>query len=74
MIAQSVAEILGRSCDCGRGDRPDVPQRYVPRLQHEVGIVGFFRDHRGQPLPSAALMEPMSRAFVAELESFTRAA
>jgi hypothetical protein len=26
--------------------------------------------HRGQPLPSAALMEPMSRRFVAALEVF----
>jgi hypothetical protein len=32
--------------------------------------VGFFRDHRGQPLPSAALMSPMSRRFVAALEEF----
>src|SRR5262249_35570060 len=43
---------------------------YVPKLQHEMGIVGFFRDHRGQPLPSAALMQPMSRSFVAKLESY----
>jgi len=32
--------------------------------------VGFFREHRGQPLPSAALMSPMSRNFVAKLEGF----
>jgi hypothetical protein len=32
---------------------------YVPRLQSERGIVGFFREHRGQPLPSAALMSPL---------------
>jgi hypothetical protein len=29
---------------------------YVPGLQYELEIVRFFRDHRGQPLPSAALM------------------
>ncbi len=34
------------------------------------GSCGFFREHRGQPLPSAALMQPMSRGFVAKLESF----
>jgi hypothetical protein len=28
----------------------------TPRLQSERGVVGFFREHRGQPLPSAALM------------------
>jgi len=44
---------------------------YVPRLQREQGIVWFFREHRGQPLPSAALMRPMSRSFVAALEGFT---
>jgi hypothetical protein len=43
---------------------------YVPRLQAERGIVWFFREHRGQPLPSAALMNPMTRSFVAALERF----
>jgi hypothetical protein len=43
---------------------------YVPRLQTEQGVVWFFREHRGQPLPSAALMSPMSRNFVAKLEDF----
>ena len=43
---------------------------YVPRLQSEQGIVWFFRQHRGQPIPSAALMAPMSRSFVAALEDF----
>ena len=32
--------------------------------------VSFFRDHRGQPLPSSALMSPMNRRFVAELDRF----
>ena len=43
---------------------------YVPRLQSEQGIVWFFRQHRGQPIPSEALMGPMSRSFVAALEGF----
>jgi len=43
---------------------------YVTRLQCEDGIVGFFRHHRGNPLPSSALMKPMSREFVAKLEKF----
>jgi hypothetical protein len=43
---------------------------YVPGLQYEGGIVRFFREHRGQPLPSAALMSPMTRGFVAALEDF----
>jgi hypothetical protein len=44
---------------------------YVPRLQIEQGVVGRFREHRGQPLPSAALMTPMSRNFVAKPERLT---
>jgi hypothetical protein len=43
---------------------------YVPRLQCPYGAVSFFRDHRGQPLASSALMSPMSRRFVAELDRF----
>jgi hypothetical protein len=43
---------------------------YVPWLQTEQGVVQFFRGHRGQPLPSAALMSPISRSFVAKLEGF----
>jgi hypothetical protein len=43
---------------------------YVPGLQYEHGIIRFFRYHRGQPLPSAALMSPMTRNFVAGLEAF----
>ena len=43
---------------------------FVPGLQYEQGIIRFFRDHRGQLLPSAALMSPMTRRFVAALEEF----
>jgi hypothetical protein len=43
---------------------------YVPQLQSEQGVVRFFKYHRGQPLPSAALMSPLSRGFVAHLERF----
>jgi hypothetical protein len=43
---------------------------YIPQLQHEHGIVRFFRDHRGYRAPSAALMSPLSRGFVSALERF----
>jgi hypothetical protein len=43
---------------------------FVPRLQYEQGIIRFFREHRGQPPPSAALMSPKTRRFVAQLEDF----
>jgi hypothetical protein len=71
MIAQSVAEIIRQHV---RLTVEGIDRMYlnvfVPGLQHERGIVGFFRDHRGQPLPSAALMSPMTRGFVAKLEDF----
>ena len=71
MIAQSVADILGRHVKLAvEGIDRMYLNVYVPRLQSERGVVGFFREHRGQPLPSAALMSPMSRDFVAKLERF----
>jgi hypothetical protein len=71
MIAQSVADILGRHVRLAvEGIDRMYLNIYVPQLQSERGVVRFFREHRGQPLPSAALMSPMSRHFVAKLERF----
>ena len=68
MIAQSVADILGRHVRLAvEGIDRMYLNIYVPRLQSERGVVRFFREQRGQPLPSAALMSPMSRHFVAKL-------
>jgi hypothetical protein len=71
MIAQSVADILRDHVKLSvEGIDRMYLNVYVPRLQSEQGIVWFFRQHRGQPIPSAALMAPMSRNFVAALEGF----
>src|ERR1700745_2443736 len=71
MIAQSVAEIVSRHVKLTvEGIDRMYLNIYVPGLQYEQGIVRFFREHRGQPLPSAALMSPMTRTFVAALENF----
>src|SRR5881275_1522426 len=43
---------------------------YQPRLQTERGVAAFFRFHRGETFASAALMAPMSTAFVAAVEDF----
>jgi hypothetical protein len=43
---------------------------YVPQLQRELGVVSFFRYHLGQPFASSALMEPITRAFVASVKEF----
>ena len=45
---------------------------YQPRLQHELGVVGFFRQ-RGFPIASSALMEPISSAFAKGIHRFIKA-
>jgi hypothetical protein len=71
MIAQSVADILGSHVTLSiEGIDRMYLNVYVPQLQREQGIVWFFREHRGCPLPSGALMSPISRAFGSGLERF----
>jgi hypothetical protein len=43
---------------------------YVPGLQYEGGVAAFFRRHRGQPFASSALMDPISKAFIAAIHRF----
>lgn len=45
---------------------------YVPQLQREQGVACFFRFHRGHQFASSALMDPISKTFVAALEEFAR--
>jgi hypothetical protein len=45
---------------------------YVPKLQHAMGVVGFFRRHRGYAFASSALMDPITKAFITAIEAFTR--
>jgi hypothetical protein len=45
---------------------------YVPGLQREQGVVNFFRFHRGNQFVSSALMDPISKDFVAALENYAR--
>jgi hypothetical protein len=45
---------------------------YVPKLQYDTGVVGFFKGHRGATFASSALMDPMTRGFVADIERFVR--
>ena len=71
MITQNVAEIVRHHVKLTvEGIDRMYLNVFVPGLQYERGIVGFFREHRGQPLPSAALMSPMTRRFVTSLEGF----
>ena len=63
-IPRSVAEILNHhitfELECIDRMYLNV---YVPALQCEGGVVGFFRRHRGQPFASSALMDPMAKSF-----------
>ncbi|HEX5299267.1 MAG TPA: hypothetical protein VFW50_19965 [Streptosporangiaceae bacterium] len=43
---------------------------YQPRLQHGAGIAAFFVGHRGHRFASSALMAPVTRSFVADIEHF----
>ncbi|MDR3455299.1 MAG: hypothetical protein P4L96_21260, partial [Rhodoferax sp.] len=45
---------------------------YVPKLQHVLGVHGFFREQRGAKVVSSVLMEPMTTAFVTSLERFAK--
>lgn len=45
---------------------------YVPRLQRELGVVSFFRFHRGMQFASSALMNPISTKFIAAVETFAK--
>jgi len=47
---------------------------YQPRLQHPAGAAAFFVGHRGHPFASSALMDPMSKGFVAGIDRGLRAA
>jgi hypothetical protein len=45
---------------------------FVPVLQAAGGVAWFFRHHRGQPFASSALMEPISKSFIAATERFAQ--
>jgi len=72
-LAQSVAEVLGAhvTLEVEGIDRMYL-NVYVPQLQCEHGVVQFFRQHRKQAWASSALMNPISRRFVAALDRFVK--
>jgi hypothetical protein len=43
---------------------------WQPRLQHGAGAAAFFTSHRGHAYASTALMDPMTKAFVADIHHF----
>lgn len=43
---------------------------FVPKLQYESGVVGFFRNHRGYTFASSALMDPITKSFIHRISKF----
>jgi len=70
-IPQSVAEILKQhvTLEVEGIDRMYL-NVYVPRLQIVEGVLGFIRRHRGHPVASTRMVEPITRRFVAAIEKF----
>src|ERR1700688_5004219 len=72
-IPQSAAEVIREhvSLEVEGIDRMYL-NVYVPALQREGGVASFFRFHRGYRFASSALMDPISKAFIAEMEQFAK--
>ena len=72
-VSRSVAEVLADhvTLEVEGIDRMYL-NVYVPGLQREEGVACFFRFHRGNQFASSALMDPISKTFVAALEAFAR--
>ena len=70
-VPRSVAEVLAEhvTLEVEGIDRMYL-NVYVPGLQREQGVACFFRFHRGHQFASSALMDPISKTFVAALEEF----
>jgi len=45
---------------------------FVPVLQAVEGVLKFIRIHRGHPVASTAMVEPITRNFVASIEAYVR--
>jgi hypothetical protein len=72
-VARSVAEVLNEhvTLEVEGIDRMYL-NGYVPRLQFETGVVGFFRKHQGYAFASSALMDPITKRFIAAIEAFVK--
>jgi hypothetical protein len=46
---------------------------YVPKLQRELGVAGFVREHLGKPVASTAVLAGRTEAFYAGIKTFAAA-
>ena len=72
-VPRSVSEVLANhvSLEVEGIDRMYM-NVYVPQLQRDVGVVGFFRYHQGYQFVSSALMDPIGKRFIAAMEAFAK--
>ena len=72
-VSRSVAEILSEhvTLEIEGIDRMYL-NVYVPALQRAGGVASFFRFHRGHQFASSALMDPITKAFIAQMELFAK--
>ncbi len=73
-VARSVADVLD---DHTVFEVESIDRMYLnvwqPRLAYGGGVQGFFVGHRGHHYASTALMDPMTKDFVAEIHGFVAA-
>ena len=72
-LPQTVAEVLSKHVvlEVEGIDRMYL-NVYVPVLQAVEGVLKFIRIHRGHPVASTAMVEPITRNFVASIEAYVR--
>jgi hypothetical protein len=72
-ISRTVAEVLRKhvTLEVEGIDRMYL-NVYVPVLQRAGGVASFFRFHRGYQFASSALMDPITKAFIAQMEQFAK--
>jgi hypothetical protein len=46
---------------------------YVAKLQTPGGVIYFFHDHRGKPIASPALFEPIGEKFRRDIKDWAQA-
>src|SRR3984957_12313839 len=72
-VPRSVAEVLAEhvTLEVEGIDRMYL-NVYVPALQRAGGVASFFRFHLGHRFASSALMDPITKAFIAQMEQFAK--
>jgi hypothetical protein len=72
-VPRSVSEVLANhvSLEVEGIDRMYL-NVYIPQLQREAGVVGFFRYHRRHQFVSGALRDPISTGFTVAMEAFAK--